>query len=87
MFPQVRNRTFSYSGQYNCDVHISTPAVLQFVGKANPVTGRGGPQVCETSKLPNFLDNRLTVGGEVVSFTRQPSFNPGRFLVLISVRS
>jgi hypothetical protein len=35
-----------------------------------------------------FLDNRLTDGGEVVSFTRRPPFtpSPGRFLVLISVR-
>jgi hypothetical protein len=30
-----------------------------------PVTGRGGPQSCETSRLPHFLDNRLTDGGEV----------------------
>jgi hypothetical protein len=36
------------------------------------------------SKLPHFLDNRLTDDGEV---TRWPHFNPpGRFLVLISVR-
>jgi hypothetical protein len=36
-------------------------------GKAIPVTGR------ETSRLPHFLDNRLTVGGEVVSLTRLPA--------------
>jgi hypothetical protein len=24
-------------------------------GKAIPVTGRGGPQGCETSRLPHFL--------------------------------
>jgi hypothetical protein len=40
-------------------------------GKIMPVTGRGGPHGCETSKLPHFLDNRLTDGGEVVSLTRQ----------------
>jgi hypothetical protein len=39
-------------------------------GKASPVTGR------ETSRLPHFLDNRLTDGGEVVSFTRPPPFTP-----------
>jgi hypothetical protein len=39
-------------------------------GKAVPVTGRGGPQGCETSRLPHFLDSRLIDGGEVVSLTR-----------------
>jgi hypothetical protein len=47
-------------------------------GKAIPVTGRGGPLCCETSRLPHFLDNRLTDGGEVVSLTRRPPFNPWR---------
>jgi hypothetical protein len=41
--------------------------------KATPVTGRGGPYGCETSKLPRFLDNRLTDGGEVDSLTRRPA--------------
>jgi hypothetical protein len=44
--------------------------------KAIPVTGRGGSQGCERLRLPHFLDNRLTVGGKVVSLTRQPSFTP-----------
>jgi hypothetical protein len=44
-------------------------------GKAIPVTGRGGPHGCETSRLPHFLDNRLTDGGEV-SLTRLPPFTP-----------
>jgi hypothetical protein len=26
--------------------------------KATPVTGRGGPQGCETSRLPHFLESR-----------------------------
>jgi hypothetical protein len=56
-------------------------------GRAVPVTDRGGPQGCDTSTLPHFLNNRLTDGGEVVSLTRQRPFTPpGRFLVLISVR-
>jgi hypothetical protein len=56
-------------------------------GKAISVTGRGGPLDCETSRLPHFLDSRLTDGGEVVSVTRLAAFYPpGRFLVLISVR-
>jgi hypothetical protein len=46
--------------------------------KAIPVTGCGGPQDCETSRLQHFLDSRLTDGGEVVSLTRQPSVTPGK---------
>jgi hypothetical protein len=45
-------------------------------GKAVHVTGQGDPWGCETSRLPHFLDNRLTDGGEVVSLTRRPSFTP-----------
>jgi hypothetical protein len=48
---------------------------------AIPVTGHGGPLGCETWKLPHFLGNRLTDGGEVVSLTCWPPFtlrkNPG----------
>jgi hypothetical protein len=42
-------------------------------GKAIPVTGRGGPQGYETSRLPHFLHNRLTDGGKVVSLMRRPA--------------
>jgi hypothetical protein len=35
--------------------------------KVISVISRGGPRGCETSKLPHFLDNRLTDGGEVVN--------------------
>jgi hypothetical protein len=45
-------------------------------GKAIPATGHEGPYVCETSRLPHFLDNRLTDCGEVVSPTRRPPFTP-----------
>jgi hypothetical protein len=58
------------------------------LSKAIHTTGREGPQVCETSKLPQFLDNRHTDGSRVVSPTRRPPFthphHSGRFLVLIS---
>jgi hypothetical protein len=30
----------------------------------------------ETSRLPHFLDIRLTDGGKVVSLTRRPPFTP-----------
>jgi hypothetical protein len=46
--------------------------------KAVPVTGREGPY-CETPRfprIPHFLDNRLTDGGDVVSITRRPPFTP-----------
>jgi hypothetical protein len=42
-------------------------------GKVIPVTGREG---LSTSRLPHFLDNRLTDGGEVVSLTRRLPFTP-----------
>jgi hypothetical protein len=44
--------------------------------KGIPVTDRGGPYACETSRLPHFVDNGLTDSDEVVSFTRRPPFTP-----------
>jgi hypothetical protein len=37
--------------------------------KSNAIseTDRGGPQGCEMSKIPHFLDSHLIDGGEVVS--------------------
>jgi hypothetical protein len=48
--------------------------VLRHIGKTIPVTDREGPQGCETSRLPHFIDSWLTDGGEVVSLTRRPLF-------------
>jgi hypothetical protein len=45
-------------------------------GKAVLVTGRGEPSGGETSRLPHFLDNRHTNGGETLSLTRWPPFTP-----------
>jgi hypothetical protein len=42
--------------------------------KFTPEIGRGGPQRCKTSRLPHFLTNELTDGGEIVSLTRRPHF-------------
>jgi hypothetical protein len=53
----------------------------EHIGKTMPVTGRGGPQACETSRFPLCLDSRLRDGGEFFSVTS----SPGRFLVLIYV--
>jgi hypothetical protein len=44
--------------------------------KAIPVTGPEGPSRYERSRLPHYLDNRLTDGGKVVSLTRRPPFIP-----------
>jgi hypothetical protein len=55
-------------------------------GKAIPVTGLGCPQGCETSRLPHFLDNRLTDGGEVVSLKHRPPFTPRKVPGTLSVR-
>jgi hypothetical protein len=45
-------------------------------GKAILEKGHGGPYGCGTSRLPHFLENRLTDGGVVVSITRRPPFTP-----------
>jgi hypothetical protein len=42
------------------------------VSKAIPVIGRASPWSCETSRIPNFLDNRLNGGGDVASLTPPP---------------
>jgi hypothetical protein len=44
--------------------------------KVIPVTGHGSPHGCETSRLPHFLDSRLTDSGEVVSLARRPPVTP-----------
>jgi hypothetical protein len=66
------------------------PSYTKGKGKAIPVTDRGDPQGCETSRLPHIPENRLTDGGEVVRLTRWPAVPPplpqGIFLVLILVR-
>jgi hypothetical protein len=66
--------------------YIEKSANLKGKKKSIRVTDRGGPKGCETSRLPHFLDNRLTDGSKVVSLTGRHPLPPGRFLVLISVR-
>jgi hypothetical protein len=46
---------------------------MRHKGKAIPVIGRGDPYGCERSRLPHFLDNQPTDGGEVAGLTRQPA--------------
>jgi hypothetical protein len=45
-------------------------------GEAIPVTDHEGPEVCETSRVPHLLDNRLTDGSESVSLMYRPPFTP-----------
>jgi hypothetical protein len=59
-----------------CNIVIVLYCVVYIKGKAIPVTGHEGPYGCETSRIPHFLDNQLTDGGEAVSPTRQPPFTP-----------
>jgi hypothetical protein len=40
------------------------------------VTGRRGLYVCERSRLPHYLDNRLKDGSEVVNIMRRPRSTP-----------
>jgi hypothetical protein len=57
---------------------------IQVNAKAIPVTGCGGPQDCEMSRLPHFLNNRLTAVSSALRAGRP--LPPRRFLVLISVK-
>jgi hypothetical protein len=56
-------------------------------GKAIPVTGRECPQGCETSRLPHFLDNQLTDGGEVFSAGRPLSPRNSLYSFLLEAAS
>jgi hypothetical protein len=55
-------------------------------GKAIPVTGRGGPWGCETSRFLHFLDNRLRDSSEVVRITLGRPLPSLRFLVLVYIK-
>jgi hypothetical protein len=59
------------------EVIDSIVALLKVIKvNAIPETGHGSPKGCETSRLPHFLDNRLTDGDDVVSLMPRPQFNP-----------
>jgi hypothetical protein len=53
---------------------VKVSLFLVKVIKSIPVTGRGGPYVCETSNLLHFLDSRLKDGSEAASLKRRPHF-------------
>jgi hypothetical protein len=62
--PNTSRERFHYR-----NIILYTLVQLVKKGKAIPVSDCEGPWGCETSRLPHFLDNRLTNGGEVVSLT------------------
>jgi hypothetical protein len=69
---------FSYFFELNFCYHV--------IEKANPVTGRGGPYGCETSRLPHFLDIGSQMAVRLWASRADRLLPPGTFLVLISVR-
>jgi hypothetical protein len=70
------NFQFTETDERRHAIHSDSDAFLIVKGKDIPVTGHGGPYGCETSRLPHYLDNRLTDGGTVVSLTHRPPFTP-----------
>jgi hypothetical protein len=54
-------------------------------GQSILATGRGGLDVCKTSRLPHFLENRSQTAVRL-SLIRGHALLPLRFLILISVR-
>jgi hypothetical protein len=67
-------------------VKILNLALSDATKRVIPARFRGDPYICETSRLPHFIDKRLTDGGEVASLMRRLPLPPGRFLLPISVR-
>jgi hypothetical protein len=55
----------SLTTYYHSCYHYTGTLCRGRIGKVIPVTGRGGPLACETSRLPHLPENRLTDGGEV----------------------
>jgi hypothetical protein len=48
---------------------------LHIKSKAIPITGHGGLWVFKTSRIPHFLESKLTDGNKVFSLTGRPRFN------------
>jgi hypothetical protein len=73
---QANTRKENLCLERNFSWHSRSFRQLHYKGKAIPATGNWGPQGCETSRHPHFLDSRLTDGREVVSLMRRSSFTP-----------
>jgi hypothetical protein len=55
---------------------------LHIKNKAIPVEGRGELQGCNMLRIPNCLEKRLKVGGEVFGLAHRPSSTPEKGFVL-----
>jgi hypothetical protein len=55
--------------------------------KSNLPTGCGGPYICETSRLPHFLNNLLTDGNEIFSLMCWLPFIPRKISFLLQTES
>jgi hypothetical protein len=55
---------------------LDRAATLLGKGKGIPVTGREGPQGCETSRLPHFLGNRLQMAVRLSALRAGPILLP-----------
>jgi hypothetical protein len=59
------------------EAYCTDPLLVTFVVKTISVTGRGGLWGCEMSRIPHFLDNRLTVNCEILA-TFSSTYSPVR---------
>jgi hypothetical protein len=59
--------------------------MVKVKGKVIPVTGRGGPQGCETSRLAHFLDNVSQMAVRLSALRAGRPLPLGRFLLFLSV--
>jgi hypothetical protein len=71
MNPTCTGCSKSYVSQFKSDIRAAI--IVKGKRKTIPVTRRGGPHGCETSRVPHFPHNRLTDDGEDVSLTHLPA--------------
>jgi hypothetical protein len=69
-------------------VHVYCSNLKDEKSNAIHVNNRGGPYVCETLRLLDFLDNRLRDGCQIVTLMCQmiTIYPQKEFLILISIR-
>jgi hypothetical protein len=90
--PKRKSEPFQNCPAIECELGFAVLTVNAIVRdaahiKALPVTGCGGLQGCEVSKITHFLDIQLTDGSEVVSLIPQLCFTSQKdFLLHISIR-